>query len=156
MISQEHLSKVQRYVEIARNTAQVAYIEPTLGERNQNGYYTGLAVITDVSLDSPCFTEEIFGPVVCIVKFQDEEEAIRLANSTNYGLSATVWTRSVDRLHRVAHRLQAGTVWANCWLVRNLNMPFGGVKESGIGREGTIESREFYTNKKTVCVCIQK
>src|SRR5690606_11214030 len=139
MISEQHLRKVQRYIEHAKQTATVEYFEPKLRPANQSGFYSGLAVITGVSADSPCMTEEIFGPVVCIVPFGDEEEAVRLANSTIYGLSASIWTGSVDRMHRVAHRLQAGTVWGNCWLVRNLNMPFGGVKQSGIGREGTQE-----------------
>jgi len=156
LISREHLNKVQRYMKIAAETGKVTYIEPRLEAHNENGFYTGLTIVTDVSLDSPCMTEEIFGPVVCIYKFSDEQEAIRIANDSCYGLSATVWTSSVDRLHRVAHRVQAGTVWANCWLVRNLNMPFGGVKQSGIGREGTVESRDFYTNKKTICVCIKQ
>ncbi|KAJ6220824.1 hypothetical protein RDWZM_006636 [Blomia tropicalis] len=154
MISKDHLAKVQGYVELARNTAQLTYIEPQLNEKNKQGFFTGIAIVTEVKHDSPLMTEEIFGPVVCVIKFKNETEAIEVANSTCYGLSSTIWTASLDRMHRVAHRIQSGTVWGNCWLQRNLNMPFGGVKQSGTGREGTDDSREFYTNKKTICIAL--
>lgn len=156
MVSRQHCDKVMRYIELARNTttARMTYLEPK--NPNKNGYYCGIAIVSDVQIDSPLMIEEIFGPVVCIVKFKDEQEAIKIANNTTYGLSATVWTKSLDRMHRVSHQIEAGTVWGNCWLVRNLNMPFGGVKQSGIGNESTDDSREFYTNKKTICILLEK
>lgn len=158
MISQDHLAKVRRYISLAQQTGQVELIRAhdQLSDKNMSGFYSDIAIATNVPQDSPCMTQEVFGPFVCITQFKEEEEAIRMANSTSYGLSATVWTNCVNRMHRVAHRLDVGTVWGNCWLVRNLNMPFGGVKSSGTGREGTQESREFYTNKKTVCLQIEQ
>jgi acyl-CoA reductase-like NAD-dependent aldehyde dehydrogenase len=98
--------------------------------------------------------EEIFGPVVCVAKFKTEDEAVDRANDVDYGLCASVWTENAGRLHRVSHRLDVGTVWANCWLVRSLSMPFGGCKSSGVGREGLHHSMEVYTDEKTVCVKI--
>ncbi|KAH9413079.1 Aldehyde dehydrogenase 8 member A1 [Dermatophagoides pteronyssinus] len=154
LVSAQHRDKVLRYINLARNTDKVkmTYLEPNY--LNKNGYFCGIAIVSDIEIDSPLMMEEIFGPVVCIVQFKDEQEAIEIANNTNYGLSATVWTQSLDRMHRVSHQIEAGTVWGNCWLVRNLNMPFGGIKQSGIGHESTEDSREFYTNKKTICIKI--
>ncbi|MCB0582953.1 MAG: aldehyde dehydrogenase family protein, partial [Phaeodactylibacter sp.] len=96
--------------------------------------------------------EEIFGPVVTIAPFDTEAEAIALANGTRYGLSATVWTQDISRANRVAEQLQAGIVWVNCWMVRDLRTPFGGVKNSGVGREGGTEALRFFTEPKNVCV----
>lgn len=155
LVSKQHLEKVQRYITLGRKTGKVTYIDPP-DDVPKGGFFTGLAIITDVSPESECMQEEIFGPVLCIVKFATEEEAIRIANQSRFGLSATVWTESVNRMHRVAAQLDVGTVWGNCWLVRNLNMPFGGMKQSGIGREGTADSRDFYTNKKTTCIYTKK
>jgi len=95
--------------------------------------------------------EEIFGPVVCIVPFDTEEEVIHRANGVKYGLCAAIWGQRGDRLLRTAHRLQVGTVWINCWLVRSLDMPFGGTKESGMGRESTTHSLDLYTEETTIC-----
>ena len=96
--------------------------------------------------------EEIFGPVVTITPFRGEAEAIAFANSTRYGLSASVWTRDLSRAHRVAAAIDSGTVWINCWLLRDLRVPFGGMRESGVGREGGVESLRFFTEAKNVCV----
>ena len=98
--------------------------------------------------------EEIFGPVVCIVPFEGEQDAISVANNTEYGLSASVWTTDIRRAHRMARELEVGTVWVNCWMLRDLSMPFGGVKASGIGREGGKYSLEFYSEVKTVTMAI--
>jgi len=98
--------------------------------------------------------EEIFGPVATLIPFDTEEEAIDGANSTNYGLAASVWSKDGSRAHRVAHRLESGIVWVNCWLVRDLRTPFGGVKHSGVGREGGVEALRFFTEAKNVCVQI--
>jgi len=107
-------------------------------------------------LDQQCRTnqEEIFGPVVTIVPFDTEEEAVAFANATAYGLSATIWTENLKRAHRVAHQLKSGIIWINCWLLRDLRTPFGGMKQSGVGREGGWEAMRFFTEAKNVCVKI--
>ena len=96
--------------------------------------------------------EEIFGPVATLLPFDSLDEAIDLANATRYGLAATVWTRDLSRAHRVASRLHSGIIWINCWMLRDLRTPFGGVKESGMGREGGMEALRFFTEPKNVCV----
>jgi aminomuconate-semialdehyde/2-hydroxymuconate-6-semialdehyde dehydrogenase len=96
--------------------------------------------------------DEIFGPVVTIMPFQTEDEVLAYANGTAYGLSASVFTRDLNRAHRLAERIDAGTVWINCWLLRDLRVPFGGMKQSGLGREGGEEALRFYTEPKNVCL----
>jgi aminomuconate-semialdehyde/2-hydroxymuconate-6-semialdehyde dehydrogenase len=109
-------------------------------------------VITDLSLDHPISREEIFGPVVSVYPFTDERDVLDAANATPYGLSASVWTRDLERANRVASRLQSGLVWVNCWFVRDLRVPFGGQKRSGVGREGGKHSLDFFSEWKSVCV----
>lgn len=158
LISKEHLAKVLGYVKIAVNEGGEIVCgegkDPPLKllSPHAEGYFMQPTVITGLADNTRCMQEEIFGPVVAISPFDSEEEAIKRANGVQYGLCAVVWTENVSRTHRVSQRLQAGTVWCNCWLVRDLNMPFGGVKASGIGREGATESYEFYTEAKTVCI----
>ena len=96
--------------------------------------------------------EEIFGPVVTIMPFETEQEALELANGTTYGLAASVWTENVSRTNRLAEQLHMGIVWVNCWLLRDLRTPFGGVKNSGVGREGGFEALRFFTEPKNVCI----
>jgi aminomuconate-semialdehyde dehydrogenase len=96
--------------------------------------------------------DEIFGPVVCVTTFRDVDEVIERANNTKYGLAATIWTNDLKKAHYVSRQLQAGTTWINCFLVRDLNMPFGGVKESGMGSEGYPYSLDFYCDQKTTCI----
>lgn len=109
-------------------------------------------VISGISDSSRVMQEEIFGPVVCISLFDTEDEAVSKGNGVRYGLAATVWSRDVGKVHRVAKRLQAGLVWTNCWLVRDLNLPFGGMKRSGVGREGGKDSYHFFTEVKSVTI----
>ncbi|XP_015669374.1 2-aminomuconic semialdehyde dehydrogenase isoform X3 [Protobothrops mucrosquamatus] len=123
-----------------------------LSPRNQKGYFLPPTVITEIDDNSCCIQDEIFGPVACVMVFDTEEEVIRRANGVKYGLAATVWSNNVGRIHRVAKRLQSGLVWTNCWLIRDLNLPFGGMKASGIGREGAKDSYEFFTEVKTVTI----
>lgn len=124
----------------------------TLPDRCKGGYFFQPTVIE--GLDPMCAVEqeEIFGPVVSLQKFDTDDEAIRLANSTAYGLAATVFTRDLNRAHRVAAQIQAGIVWINCWLLRDLRTPFGGVKQSGVGREGGQDALRFFTEPKNVCI----
>ncbi|XP_058527005.1 2-aminomuconic semialdehyde dehydrogenase isoform X3 [Ochotona princeps] len=157
LISKAHLEKVRSYINKARaEGAQILCGEGvdtlSLPLRNQAGYFMLPTVITGIKDESCCMKEEIFGPVTCVVPFESEEEVIQRANSVKYGLAATVWSRDVGRIHRVAKRLQAGLVWTNCWLIRELNLPFGGMKSSGVGREGAKDSYEFFTEIKTITV----
>jgi aminomuconate-semialdehyde/2-hydroxymuconate-6-semialdehyde dehydrogenase len=96
--------------------------------------------------------EEIFGPVVTIQSFKTEDEALQLANASDYGLAATIWTQDISRANRVAGKVQSGITWVNCWLLRDLRTPFGGVKNSGVGREGGWEALRFFTEAKNVCI----
>lgn len=116
------------------------------------GYYLSPAVVE--GLPNACRTnqEEIFGPVVTLQPFDTEEEALALANGVEYGLASTIWTSDISRAARVAERIQAGIVWINCWMVRDLRTPFGGVKNSGVGREGGTEALRFFTEAKNVCI----
>ncbi|GAV04289.1 hypothetical protein RvY_14592 [Ramazzottius varieornatus] len=157
LISEQHRDKVRGFVMLAESEGAViecggAETPDHIPESHRNGYYLPPTIITNVSDTSSCMQDEIFGPVTCVVPFCDEEEAIARANNVKYGLCAVVWTRDLSRTHRLAQRLQVGTVWANCWLLRDLNMPFGGSKASGVGREGAKESLDFFTESRTICV----
>jgi aminomuconate-semialdehyde/2-hydroxymuconate-6-semialdehyde dehydrogenase len=155
LVSQPHLNKVLSYVKLALEeggTILTGGTQIKLMEHLSSGYYMEPTVI--VGLDEKCRTnqEEIFGPVVTIMPFDTEEEAIRLANSTGYGLSATIWTENLKRAHRISHQVKSGIIWVNCWLHRDLRTPFGGMKHSGLGREGGWEALRFFTEAKNVCI----
>ncbi|XP_026055710.1 2-aminomuconic semialdehyde dehydrogenase [Carassius auratus] len=157
LISKEHLQKVKGYVSLAlEEGAQVHCGEGVdkliLPQQNAGGYFMLPTIISGVKDSSALMQEEIFGPVTCVTPFDEEEEVISRANGVRYGLSATVWSRDVGRVHRVARKLQAGLVWTNCWLVRDLNLPFGGMKNSGIGREGGKDSYHFFTEVKSITI----
>jgi len=122
------------------------------GDARDGGAYVQPTVLTGLGPEARTNREEIFGPVCHVAAFDDEEEAYALANSTDYGLAATVWTRDVGRAHRAGLRLDAGLVWVNTWFLRDLRTPFGGVKASGIGREGGTHSLDFYSELTNVCV----
>jgi aminomuconate-semialdehyde/2-hydroxymuconate-6-semialdehyde dehydrogenase len=150
LISAAHLEKVTGYIALAKEEGGTVVAGGNRVDRR--GFYVEPTVITGLTCDCRVLQEEIFGPVVTITPFDGDEEAVRFANSTRYGLSATVWTRDLQRAHRVAAQLHAGTVWINCWLLRDLRVPFGGMKDSGVGREGGFESLQFFTEAKNVCV----
>lgn len=156
LISEAHLEKVTRYLQSARDegaTVATGGKRPAdLGERLRGGYFLEPSVILDAGAECRVVREEIFGPVVTITPFDSTEEAIALANASPYGLSASVWTRDLSRAHRVAAAIDCGTVWVNTWLLRDLRVPFGGMKESGVGREGGVESLNFFTEAKNVCI----
>ena len=118
----------------------------------ENGFYVGPTIIDYVTANMKVAKEEIFGPVVTITPFETEEEVMVYANSTQYGLASTVWTQDVTKANRVAMNLHTGIVWINCWLLRDLRTPFGGVKSSGVGREGGFEALDFFTEPKNICI----
>ena len=122
-----------------------------LPDRCQDGFYYRPTVIAGLPMDAATNQQEIFGPVVTVSMFEDDDEVIEMANATRYGLSASIWTRDAVRARRVAECIEAGTVWVNCWLLRDLRVPFGGVKHSGVGREGGEEAMRFFTEPKTIC-----
>jgi len=157
--SKTHYDKVMSYIQYAQDdggTIQcgegVSVIN--LGPHNKNGFFIQPTVISGLSDDARCMQDEIFGPVTCITPFDSEEEVIERVNNTRYGLCASVWSQNVGTIHRMAQKLEVGTVWSNCWLIRSLDMPFGGCKESGSGREGTRHSLEAFTEEKTHCIKI--
>lgn len=154
LVSREHLEKVRGYIASARDAGGQVLCggEPPhdLPERVRGGYFLRPTVIAGLGADARVNQEEIFGPVVSVIPFDSEAEGVAIANGTPYGLAATLWTDDVSRAHRVAENLQAGIVWINCWLVRDLRTPFGGVKQSGVGREGGEDAYHFYTESKSV------
>jgi aminomuconate-semialdehyde/2-hydroxymuconate-6-semialdehyde dehydrogenase len=150
LVSEAHMNKVLGYIALAKQEGgAIACGGERIGER---GFFVAPTVVTGLECDCRVLQEEIFGPVVTITPFDSDEQAVEFANSTRYGLSASVWTSNLTRAHRVAAALDAGTVWINCWLLRDLRVPFGGVKDSGVGREGGFESLRFFTEAKNVCV----
>jgi aminomuconate-semialdehyde/2-hydroxymuconate-6-semialdehyde dehydrogenase len=155
LISKGHFDKVESYLRLAREEGGKILCgghTATVGGRCQNGFFVQPTVIVDLPVECRVNQEEIFGPVVTITPFSSEDDAVRFANSTPYGLSASLWTRDLARAHRVAEKLDSGTVWVNCWLLRDLRTPFGGMKQSGVGREGGEEALRFFTEPKNVCV----
>jgi len=145
-----------KYVDLAKEEGgQIVYggnLVQLADAELKSGYFMQPTIITGLSPKSRCMQEEIFGPVVCVCPFKDEKQAIDYANDVEYGLSATIWSKDVKQCHRVAKKLQCGYVWVNCWMVRDLNMPFGGHKASGLGREGWPYSLQLFTEEKTVCI----
>jgi aminomuconate-semialdehyde/2-hydroxymuconate-6-semialdehyde dehydrogenase len=159
VVSKEHLEKILACIEQAKQEGGKILCggkRVLLGGENAEGYFIAPTIIEGLPYDCRTNQEEIFGPVVTIMPFDTEEEALRYANSTSYGLSATVWTENLSRAHRVAGMIHAGIVWVNCWLLRDLRTPFGGVKSSGVGREGGFEAFHFFTEPKNVCIQIKK
>jgi aminomuconate-semialdehyde/2-hydroxymuconate-6-semialdehyde dehydrogenase len=150
LVSEAHMNKVLGYIALAKEEGgAIATGGSRVGTR---GFFVEPTVITGLGCDCRVLQEEIFGPVVTITPFDGDDQAIAFANSTRYGLSASVWTTNLSRAHRVAAALDAGTVWINCWLFRDLRVPFGGMKDSGVGREGGFESLRFFSETKNVCV----
>ena len=156
IVSKTQLEKVAFYVDLAREEGGKIALggsTPTsVNERCQSGYFFEPTVITDLPVSCRVNREEIFGPVVTITPFDSEEEVIGYANDNEYGLASSVWTQNLNRAHRVAEQIHTGTVWVNCWLVRDLRVPFGGMKQSGVGREGGEEALRFFTEPKNICI----
>ena len=154
LVSKPHLEKVESYIKIAEDEGGKILcggLEVTV-EGFENGYYLQPTVIEVQNNSCRINQEEVFGPVVTIMPFTTDKEALRLANDVKYGLSATVWTNNLNRTMQFSQKLQAGIVWVNTWMLRDLRTPFGGAKASGVGREGGFEALRFFTEPKNICI----
>ena len=155
VVSHAHYAKVMGHIALAREeggTVLCGGQAVDVPGRCARGWFIAPTVIEGLSSSCRTNQEEIFGPVVTLMPFDDDDEAIALANATQYGLAASVWTTNLRRAHRVGARLESGIVWINCWMRRDLRTPFGGVKQSGVGREGGVEALRFFTETKNVCI----
>lgn len=173
VVSKQHLEKILSYIELAKEEGGKILLGGKVvdlsnetynsGEQNPKseirnpklkGWFIEPTIIENLAFDCRTNREEIFGAVVSIQPFDTEAEVLSYANSVEYGLSATIWTENLSRAHRMAERIESGIVWINCWLLRDLRTPFGGMKNSGVGREGGFEALKFFTEEKNVCVKI--
>ncbi len=155
VVSESHLQKILGYIELAKKeggTILCGGRRANLNGRCANGWFVEPTVIENLPPDCRTNQEEIFGPVVTLIPFDTEDQVIAYANSTPYGLAASLWSGDVSRCHRVAAKLEAGLIWVNCWMLRDLRVPMGGVKQSGSGREGGWEAMRFFTEARNVCI----
>ncbi|MBK7425841.1 MAG: aldehyde dehydrogenase [Saprospiraceae bacterium] len=155
LVSEAHFHKVSSYIALAQSEGGKILTggnSVKLSGRCTDGWFLEPTVITGLSQNCRTNQEEIFGPVVTIQSFKDEAEALVLTNDTRYGLATSLWTRDLSRTHRMSAAIQSGIIWVNCWLLRDLRTPFGGVKDSGVGREGGWEAMRFFTEAKNVCI----
>ena len=155
VVSKEHMEKVFSYIELAKEeggTLLTGGHRVQLEGRCEKGYFIAPTVFENLPADCRTNQEEIFGPVVTLTPFDTEGEALAMANGTAYGLAATIWTSDLKTAHRMAAGFHAGIIWVNCWLLRDLRTPFGGVKQSGVGREGGFEALRFFTEPKNICI----
>lgn len=155
LVSEQHMNKVLHYIELAKKeggTILCGGKRKILEPPYDKGYYIEPTIIEGLSYTCQTNQEEIFGPVVTITPFDTEDQVLKMANSVEYGLAATIWTENLNRAHRLAHQLESGIVWINTWLNRDLRTPFGGMKASGIGREGGFKALDFFNEDKNICV----
>jgi aminomuconate-semialdehyde/2-hydroxymuconate-6-semialdehyde dehydrogenase len=153
--SKLHFEKVLSYIDLAKQEGGNIVLggdAVKLDGENANGYFIAPTIIENLAYNCRTNQEEIFGPVVTLTPFDSEEEVLMMANSTVYGLACTIWTENLNKAHRVAAKVKSGIVWINCWLLRDLRTPFGGMKQSGVGREGGWEAIRFFTEAKNVCI----
>jgi len=155
--SKDHFNKINSYINLAikdRGKIIIGGNKIKLPGRCEKGWFIEPTVIEGLSQRSRVKQEEIFGPVVTVEPFKSEKDAIDIANETKYGLSATIWTRDLQKSERISKNIQAGVLWVNCWMLRDLRTPFGGMKNSGLGREGGDEALRFFTEQKNICMPI--
>ena len=155
IVSKAHLEKVLSYIDDAKlqgGDILAGGAQVKLDGRCQQGYFLQPTIIENLANSARCNQEEIFGPVITLQPFDSDAEALALANDSQYGLAATVWTNHLARAHHLAENINTGIVWINCWLLRDLRTPFGGMNHSGLGREGGLEAMRFFTESKNVCV----
>ncbi len=158
LVSQDHLEKVDRYVQQARQDGATVLcggrpgVATARGIKEMAGAFYPITLVEGVAQADPIVQEEVFGPVATLQRFEGEAEALHLANDVRYGLAATVWTTDPDRARRVSESLQTGMVWVNDWLKRDLRVPFGGMKQSGVGREGGYHSLDFFSELRNLCL----
>lgn len=155
LISSQHREKVLSYYQLARQEGASLITgggTPQFGNALDQGFYVQPTIYTGLPESARCVKEEIFGPVCHVAPFDTEEEAVSMANDTKYGLAASIWTTNLKRGHRVAQQMNVGITWVNCWFLRDLRTPFGGVGLSGIGREGGMHSLNFYSELNNVCI----
>ena len=155
LISARHREKVVSYYKLASEEGAVLVTGggvPEFGNALDKGFYVQPTIYTGLRESARCVKEEIFGPVCHVAPFDTEEEAVSMANDTKYGLAASIWTTNLKRGHRVAQQMNAGITWVNCWFLRDLRTPFGGVGLSGIGREGGMHSLNFYSELNNICI----
>lgn len=156
IVSKPHFEKVLGYIELAKEEGASILtggnaLQP---EGFEKGWFIAPTILEGLPFDCRCNQEEIFGPVITMMPFDTEEEVLQYANSTAYGLAGTIWTNNLTRAHRMAAEIETGIVWINCWLLRDLRTPFGGMKQSGVGREGGWEAMKFFTEPKNVCIAL--
>lgn len=155
LVSEAHMNKVLSYIDLAKReggTVATGGRRVAFAGRCSEGFFVEPTVITGLPQTCRTNQEEIFGPVVTISTFKTEDEAVAMANSNAYGLSATIWTENLKRAHRISAQVKSGIIWVNCWLFRDLRTPFGGMKQSGVGREGGWDALKFFTDTKNVCI----
>ena len=155
IVSQTHFEKILSYINLAKEEGGqilVGGVPANPGGKNKKGFFIEPTVLEGLPHDCRTNQEEIFGPVVTLMPFDTEEEVLKYANSTQYGLAAMLWTQNLSRAHRVASKIESGIVWVNCWLLRDLRTPFGGMKNSGVGREGGFDALNFFTEEKNICI----
>jgi aminomuconate-semialdehyde/2-hydroxymuconate-6-semialdehyde dehydrogenase len=156
IVSKQHLEKILSYIDLAKEEGGMILCggnQVHLEGKHEKGWYIQPTVIENLPYNCRTNQEEIFGPVVTLMPFKTEEEVLRYANSTKYGLASNIWTENLTRAHRIANKIQTGIIWINCWMLRDLRTPFGGMKDSGFGaREGGFEVLRFFTEPKNVAI----
>jgi aminomuconate-semialdehyde/2-hydroxymuconate-6-semialdehyde dehydrogenase len=155
VVSEAHFSKIMRSIDTAKQEGGKILCggHPVkLKGRCEKGFFIEPTIIEGLNAECETNQQEIFGPVVSLQSFETEAEALQLANATSYGLSASIWTQDISRANRVGAKLESGIIWVNCWLLRDLRTPFGGMKNSGVGREGGWEALKFFTESKNICI----
>jgi aminomuconate-semialdehyde/2-hydroxymuconate-6-semialdehyde dehydrogenase len=155
LISRGHRDKVISYYKLAKEegaTVVTGGDVPKFGDDRDNGAFVQPTIFTGLPENSRIQKEEIFGPVCHVTPFDTEDEVVAMANDTDYGLANAIWTTNLSRAHRMSGRVKAGITWVNCWFLRDLRTPFGGMKMSGIGREGGIHALNFYSEQRNICI----